>query len=217
MLISTDLYDSSIIVSQAFITLISPKPSFLLALESYFHALSPTSNHPYGIFHSTFLSIHSTQIALLLSLSRPTSLISSIQQSNYALSRDYNALSRSTRWPLGLLDETRQRMDRDKEERIRKLEEERDNLGRELRYTQQVVASELAGWQEWRQKVVRGAVRDLAKSMVVTERARLESMQRALRKLRVNPHGNPSMVYMNGVGGSESEFHSSSFSSSSDS
>lgn len=76
-------------------------------------------------------------------------------------------------------------MDREKEEKLKKAEEEREDLGRELRYTQQVVASELAGWQEWRAKTARRAVKDLARNMVVQERARLESMKRALRRLNV--------------------------------
>jgi hypothetical protein len=105
-------------------------------------------------------------------------------------------------------------MDREKEDRVRKQEEERNDLGKELRYTQQVVASELAGWQEWRQRVIRGAVRDLVRGMVVTERARLEGMQRALRKLRTNPQDVPSMAFLNGAGKFEPDFFSSSSSSS---
>jgi hypothetical protein len=62
-------------------------------------------------------------------------------------------------------------------------------LGKELRYTQQVVASELAGWQEWRAREARRAVRDLVRGMVVRERARLEGMERAARRLRVDERG----------------------------
>jgi hypothetical protein len=87
---------------------------------------------------------------------------------------------------LGLLDDTRQRRDGEKEERLRRGEEERRELGKELRYTQQVVAGELAGWQEWRARVARASVRDLVRGMVVAEKARLEGMRRALRKLRVD-------------------------------
>lgn len=86
---------------------------------------------------------------------------------------------------MGLLDDTRQRIDREKEERVRKGEEEREELGKELRYTQQVVAGELAGWQEWRAREARRAVRELVRGMVVMERARLEGMERAVRRLRV--------------------------------
>jgi hypothetical protein len=87
------------------------------------------------------------------------------------------------------LDDTRQRIDREKEEKVRKGEEEREDLGKELRYTQQVVAGELAGWQEWRAREARRAVRDLARGMVVRERTRLEGIQRALRRLRIEDTG----------------------------
>lgn len=80
------------------------------------------------------------------------------------------------------MDDTRQRLDRERQEVIRKEEDEKEGLGRELRYTQQVVAGELAGWQEWRAKTARRAVRELAVGMVVLERERLEGMKRAMRK-----------------------------------
>ena len=53
----------------------------------------------------------------------------------------------------------------------------------ELRYTQQTIAGELAGWQELHVKMGRRAVRGLAERMVVREKARLEGMKRAIRGL----------------------------------
>lgn len=128
---------------------------------------------------------------MLLALSRPTSLISSITLSRKAIERSYNTLSRSTRWPLGLLDETRQRINEEREDKARRAKEESDGVGRELRYTQQVVASELAGWQDLHEKLGRKAIRDLAKGMLIKERTTLEGMQRAMRKLKVTPVVNP--------------------------
>jgi hypothetical protein len=128
---------------------------------------------------------------MLLSLSRPTSLILSINASRKAIERSYNSLSRSTRWPLGLLDETRQRLNEEKEEKVKRTKEEAEELGRELRYTQQVVAGELAGWQDLHEKMGRKAIRDLARSMLIRERTTLEGMRRARRKLRVVPVMNP--------------------------
>jgi hypothetical protein len=124
---------------------------------------------------------------MLLSLSRPTSLISSINSSRKSIERNYNSLSRSTRWPLGLLDETRQRLNEEKEDKVRRTKEEAEGLGKELRYTQQVVAAELAGWQDLHEKMGRKAIRDLAKGMLIKERAALEGMRRAIRKLKVVP------------------------------
>lgn len=124
---------------------------------------------------------------MLLSLSRPTSLISSINSSRKSIERNYNSLSRSTRWPLGLLDETRQRLNEEKEDKVRRTKEEAEGLGKELRYTQQVVAAELAGWQDLHEKMGRKAIKDLAKGMLIKERASLEGMRRAIRKLKVVP------------------------------
>lgn len=58
-----------------------------------------------------------------------------------------------------------------------------NNLSRELRYTQQTVAMELAGWQDMHERMGRRAIRELARGMVVLEKMRLEGMKRALRKL----------------------------------
>jgi len=68
---------------------------------------------------------------------------------------------------------------------VRRTKEEVEETGRELRYTQQVVAAELAGWQDLHEKMGRKAVRDLARSMVVRERATLEGLRRAVRRLKV--------------------------------
>lgn len=124
---------------------------------------------------------------MLLSLSRPTSLISSISTSRKSIERNYNSLSRSTRWPLGLLDETRQRLNEEKEDKVRRTREEADGLGKELRYTQQVVAAELAGWQDLHERMGRRAIRELVRGQLVRERTVLEGMRRAVRRLRVQP------------------------------
>jgi hypothetical protein len=134
---------------------------------------------------------------MLLSLSRPTSLILSINTSRKTIERSYNSLSRSTRWPLGLLDETRQRLNEEKEEKVKRTKEEAEELGRELRYTQQGVAGELAGWQDLHEKMGRKAIRDLARSMLIRERTTLEGMRRAMRKLKVVPVMQP-MPHMAG-------------------
>jgi hypothetical protein len=167
------------------------------ALQAYVQTIAPASSSPYGVFHSTCLSILSTVIAMLLSLSRPTSLILSINASRKTIERSYNSLSRSTRWPLGLLDETRQRLNEEKEEKVKRTKEEAEELGRELRYTQQVVAGELAGWQDLHEKMGRKAIRDLARSMLIRERTTLEGMRRAMRKLKVVPVMQP-MPHMAG-------------------
>jgi hypothetical protein len=186
-LTSPDLYDAAKIAAKAISTLSYLPPTHVSALEAYAQTLAPSTSSPYTTFHSHILSIHSTIIAMLLSLSRPTSLISSISTSRKSIERSYNSLSRSTRWPLGLLDETRQRLNEEKEDKVRKTREEVAELGRELRYTQQVVAAELAGWQDLHEKMGRKAVRDLAKGVLIKERTALEGMKRAIRRLKVVP------------------------------
>ncbi|KAF7884216.1 uncharacterized protein EAF02_004552 [Botrytis sinoallii] len=183
--VTMDLYDAYKLSTRAISTLTFIPHTHISALEAYTQTLAPSSTSPYSTFHTTILSIHSTIIAMLLSLSRPTSLISSITTSRKSIERSYNSLSRSTRWPLGLLDETRQRLNEEKEDKVRRTKEEVEETGRELRYTQQVVAAELAGWQELHEKMGRKAVKDLAQSMLVRERTTLEGLRRAVRRLKV--------------------------------
>lgn len=141
-------------------------------------------SNPYGIFHSTFLASQSTIQALLSALSRPPAQITQISAARKAVERNYNSLTRSTRWPLGLLDDTRQRLNEEREEKARQSQEQVDDLGRELRYSQQVVAGELAGWQDLHEKMGRRAIKEFAKGMVIQERLRLDGMMRTLRRLR---------------------------------
>jgi len=180
-----DLYDSAILVSKALSTLAYLPQTHISAFEAYAQTLAPQTSSPYMAFHSTVLSIHTTIIAMLLALSRPTSLISSINTSRKTIERSYNSLSRSTRWPLGLLDDTRQRLNEEKEDKVRRTREEVNELGRELRYTQGVVAAELAGWQDLHEKMGRKAIKDLARAMLIKERSTLEGMKRAIRKLKI--------------------------------
>ena len=80
-------------------------------------------------------------------------------------------------------------MNEEKEEKARRSEDEAGRLGRELRYAQQTVAGELAGWRDMHERMGRRAVRELARGMVVGERMRLEGMVRALRVVREGAQG----------------------------
>ena len=153
------------------------------ALEVYAKTMAPTQTTPHGTFHGAFLAVQSTLEAILVALSRPAKLVSQIGVARRQVERTYGSMNRSTRWPLGLLDDARQRLNEEREERARQGEMEGDNLSKELRYTQQTVAAELAGWQEMHEKMGRRALRELAKGMLVQERARLDGLRRALRKV----------------------------------
>ena len=126
-------------------------------------------------------AIFSTIFAILFSLARPHSLINSIVTIQKAINRHDSSLRRSDRWPLGLLDETRKGIHADAQEKAEKSREGLRTVGCELRYTQQTVAGELAGWQELHVKLGKRAIRALAERMVVREKDRLESMKRAVR------------------------------------
>ncbi|KAH0111519.1 hypothetical protein KCU60_g5738, partial [Aureobasidium melanogenum] len=130
--------------------------------------------------------IANSSTAVLVALGRPTSLIGSMHQARRNIERALGSLSRQSRWTpnIGLFDETRRSIAAEAEEKATKAQGELDSLGSELRYTQQTVAAELAGWQEQHVKFGKRMLKDLAKGMVVKEKARLESMKRALRELQ---------------------------------
>jgi hypothetical protein len=73
---------------------------------------------------------------------------------------------------------------KDSERKIIEGEQEIIELGTELRYSQEVVLGELAGWTDWREKVGKEAVRAFVKGMVVKEKERYKALQRCLRKLK---------------------------------
>ncbi|CEI66710.1 hypothetical protein FVEN_g12210 [Fusarium venenatum] len=187
-LVAADMYDSSVLLHRAVSTLQFLPPSHIEAFETYVRAIVPTQSNPQANLHSSFLALQSTVQALLASLSRPPSIISEMRAAKREADRNFNSLNKS-RWPLGLLDDTRQRLYDEKEERARKSREEAANLARELRYTQQTVAGELAGWQDLHEKMGRQAIREFVRGMVVQERMKLDGMLRALRKVRSDGQG----------------------------
>jgi hypothetical protein len=178
-----DLFDASILASNALATLAFLPETHKRAFARYSKCLSQTEFSPLTSFYYSQHAISTTITALLTALNRPSSLISQMSTTQKAIDRHALSLRRSDRWPtsLSLLDETRHRMQRDAQEKMLKSQEELEGLGKELRYTQSVVAGELAMWQEERVKWGRDSCKDLARRMIVAERARLEGMRRALR------------------------------------
>ncbi|OAA39126.1 VPS9 domain protein [Metarhizium rileyi] len=183
-LASSDLYDSMVLLHRAVSSLTYLPRSHIGALEAYVRAMAPTQASPQATLHNTLLAVQSTVQALLSSLARPITLISQITAARRDADRNDSSAGRSSRWPLGLLDETRQRLQDGKEKRAKKHREEAEYLSKELRYTQQTVAGELAGWQDMHDKMGRRAIQEFARAMVVHERMRLDGMVRALRKIR---------------------------------
>ncbi|PHH68985.1 hypothetical protein CDD82_153 [Ophiocordyceps australis] len=135
--------------------------------------------------------MQSTVSALLSALARPGALIAQMNAARRDAQRNESQATKSARWPLGLLDDTRLRLQHGKEARARQARSEADSAARELRFTQQTVAAELAGWQELHEDMGRRAVRDYARAMLVQERIRLEGLRRALRWARRDPAQDP--------------------------
>lgn len=151
------------------------------AFARYSNSTRAQECDPYKFFHQDLQAISSTTIAILSSISRPYSLITSLFNIQKAIDRHTSSLRRSDRWPLGLLDETRRGIHAEAQERAGKSKEELRTISCELRYTQQVVAGELAGWQDLHAKMGKRAIRTLAERMIIREKDRLQGMRRALR------------------------------------
>ncbi|KAM0248008.1 hypothetical protein ACHAQJ_009642 [Trichoderma viride] len=183
--VATDFYDAAALLYRAVFTIQYLPPQHIVGMEVFVRAMAPALHNPQLVFHTTLLAIQSTVQALLSSLSRPTNLIGQITAAKREADRNNSAATRPSRWPLGLLDDSRQRNQEEKEKRARQSREQASYLSRELRYTQQTVAGELAGWQELHDQMGLRAIRDYARGMVVQERVRLEGMMRALRIVRM--------------------------------
>ncbi|KAI1375720.1 VPS9 domain-containing protein [Hypoxylon crocopeplum] len=182
--VANDLYDAANLLSHGVASLAFLPATHISAFEAYVYTLVPPQSNPSHLFHNCFLALQSTIQAMLSSLSRPPQLVAQIVTSRKAIERNYNSVSRSTRWPLGLLDETRQRLNEEKEEKARRAQTEADILSKELRYTQQTVASELAGWEDMHERMGRKAIKEFARGMLILERERLQGLRRAQRKLK---------------------------------
>lgn len=183
----SDLHDAAKLASSALSTLTYLPESHVTAFTRYAKTLAQTEMSPLTGFYYNMHAISTTTSAILAALARPANLIGSIAATQKAVDRHTLSLRRNDRWPLGLLDDTRHRMQRDAGDKADRSRTELEVLGKELRYTQQTVAGELAAWQEERVRMGRRACREIASRMVVAERDRLEGMRRALRCLGAGP------------------------------
>jgi hypothetical protein len=185
-----DLHEAAQQLARATATLPFLPPTHISALEAYVRTLAPTQSSPLAMFHTTLLALNTMIDSILKALGRPAQLIAGITAARREVERSHNSMSRASRWPLGLLDDARQRLNEEREEKARRSEAEAQNLAKELRYTQQTVAGELAGWRDMHERIGRKAIADLARGMLVAERMRLDGMRRALRRVgRFDGHG----------------------------
>ena len=197
---ASDLNDAAKIANTALHSVTFLPEKHLRALERYTKTLNQSEASPMAGFYYSMHAISSTINAILTSLARPSTLITSMSTVQKAIDRHNLSVRRSDRWPLGLLDDARSRVQRDAQEKMDRSKIELEDLGRELRYTQQVVAQELASWQENRVQTGRSALKELARKMCVVEKARLESMKRAVRELGIGlPKAKLGNGHVNGV------------------
>jgi hypothetical protein len=206
---ASDLTDAAKLAETAIKSLKFLPVEHVRAIERYTRALNQSEANPLSGFYYNMHAVSDTINAILVALNRPSSVITSMSGAQKSMDRHQLSVRRSDRWPLGLLDDARARIQRDAQEKMDRATEELADFGRELRYTQQVVASELASWQEGRVKSERKILKALATKMVVVEKARLESMKRAIRGLEL-----PKAPEANGTtqpdGPTTSDDHSSS-------
>jgi small subunit ribosomal protein S11 len=149
------------------------------------------ASSPLANFISSVISFHSTIAAVQLALQKPSTLISKILTTQRTLEKNKSNLA-NTQYPRkGLMninfpgsEESRVKASRETENKIVQGEADVQRLGKELRYTQEVVVGELAGWTTWREEWGREEIKKLAKAMVVKEKERLRGMQRAVRALK---------------------------------
>jgi ankyrin repeat protein len=184
---TTDLHEASDLLSQSLNNLHFLPEAHRTAFQTYADSLSEPQQSSRASFHASFMAIFGTSEALLEALARPQKLISHMAVCRREAERQSGSLSRSNRWPLGLLDDARQRAQDEREERARRSLAEADVMAKELRRSQQVVAGELADWQNMHERMGRRAIRDLARGMVTAETVRLEGIHRALRRLQGIP------------------------------
>lgn len=182
--VSADMYDSLVLLHRSVSGIVFLPRGHITALEMYARAMQPTQSSPHATLHTTLIAVQSTVQALLSALGRPTTMVAQIINAKREADRNQGSIGRSSRWPLGLLDDTRQRLQEEKEKKAQKWRQEASYMARELRYTQQTVAAELAGWQNMHDTMARRALREYARGMVLQERMRLEGMTRALRAIQ---------------------------------
>ena len=126
-----------------------------------------------------------------ISLDKPRQLIQTFNGLKKTISKKNSSWRRSEKWPLGILDETRKRIADEAAAGLATMEQDLVKAGKELKYTQGVVAGELSAFQAEHAERARNAIRKFVESQVEVERGRLRGMKRALGLIKVK--GRPSV------------------------
>lgn len=153
------------------------------AFNRFSETLIPNESNPYTLFLEDFRNLQASLNGVMSAMDRPRQLINEMSVLQKQVDRHILSLRRSDRWPLGLLDDTRAKIHQEAAENVAKSKEEYLTLSSELRYTQTVAAAELSSFHDLHEKTAKRAVKEFARRMVVSERAKLENMKRAIRSI----------------------------------
>lgn len=138
-------------------------------------------------FTTSFTSFHATILAIISSLTRPSILINQLNATQRTLSRNRSTLNSQSvprKFNFPGLEESRLKGLKETEKKIEDGKREIESLGKELRWTRDVVAGELAGWTEWRERCGREVLKGFAWGQLVKEREIGKGLERCLRALR---------------------------------
>jgi len=151
------------------------------SMVKYTRVIVPNDSNPFNLFNDEFRSIQASLTGIMTALDRPRRIIGEMNILDKEVEKHLVSLRRNDRWPLGFMDDTRAKMHQDAADKARAANAKKQALSRELRYSQSVIASELAGFHEAHEKRVKRAVAELARKQVNIEKQKLEGMKRALR------------------------------------
>lgn len=171
--------------------------SYVSAFQSFadLFPVEPPSDPLYR-YNLSLSAVLTTLTAVNTSLARPTQLTTQIRQLMKASQRyQSNILAQSqprksstVGLPFSLSlsgsEDSRLRGLEDERQKADSTQRELDQKGRMLRYTQDIVLDELAGWTTWREQEGRKEIRRFAEKTVVREREKLKGMLRVLDRLR---------------------------------
>ncbi|OOQ85283.1 VPS9 domain protein [Penicillium brasilianum] len=192
---ASDLADAVTLCSSVLSTLKEPTnalpPTYIDAFTRYgtYLSTSTSDSSPLLQFLAALTSMDNTTAAILTSLSRPLTLMSTLTSTNRSISRSRSSLLSSSlprKFNINLpgFEESRQKSVRDLEQKIRDGELQSSRLAKEVTWNKDVVVGELAGWTTWREKVGRDAIRAFVKDTLVRERERGKKIERCLRSIR---------------------------------
>lgn len=191
-----DLAESVSLCAVAFATMGAPASTLprshvdtFIKFASLMH--TETASSPLSSYVMSLSSFQSTIAAVQSALLKPSMLIREILAAQRGLEKSKANLANNALPRKGIMninfpgaEEGRIKSIKDTEKKMTQAGANIERLGKEVRYTQEIVVGELAGWTTWREDWAKGEIRRLAQDLVVREKERLRCMQRALRALK---------------------------------